>query len=95
MFTGNIISTGLYRSDPSSCSLLNRILQMVSNEGFGPKGMEEDRGKSEVIHNNLACDGYIESTCCFVQAIFLGMETKVFCSLLWFIQRYLIMHLKL
>jgi hypothetical protein len=26
------------------------------------------------IHHNLACDGYIESTCCYVQARFLGMK---------------------
>ncbi len=28
------------------------------------------------IHHNLACDGYIESTFCCVQARFLGIETK-------------------
>jgi hypothetical protein len=28
------------------------------------------------IHHNLACDGYIESTCFCVQTRFLGMETR-------------------
>jgi hypothetical protein len=40
------------------------------------------------IHHNLALDGYIESTCCSVQARFLGMETKKLFP-------YLIMYLKL
>ncbi len=30
------------------------------------------------VHRNLARDGYIESTCCCVQARFLDMETKLF-----------------
>jgi hypothetical protein len=46
------------------------------------------------IHHNLACDGYIESTCCYVQARFLGME-KILFPLVWYIQRYFIMYLKL
>jgi hypothetical protein len=28
------------------------------------------------VHHNLTRDGYIEFTCCCVQARFLGMETK-------------------
>jgi hypothetical protein len=47
------------------------------------------------VHNNMARDGYIEPTCCCVQARFLGMETKIRFSFLWYIQRYLIMYLKL
>jgi hypothetical protein len=36
------------------------------------------------VHHNLARDGYIEieSSCCCVQAIFLGMETKILFPLL-------------
>jgi hypothetical protein len=33
-------------------------------------------------HNKLARDGYKESTCCCVQARFLGMETKLLYPLL-------------
>jgi hypothetical protein len=64
----------------------------VFNGGLGLKGMEVERGKSEnfsalsaEVNQNLACDGYIESTCCCVQAIFLSMETKILFSLLWYI----------
>ncbi len=42
------------------------------------------RGHWSVYHN-LAYDGYIEFTCCCVQARFLDMETKIFLSLLWYI----------
>ncbi len=34
------------------------------------------KGRVETARNNLAHDGYIESTCCCVQAKFLGMGTK-------------------
>ncbi len=44
------------------------------------------------IYHNLARDGYIESTCCCVQARFLGMETIILFSLLWYIQHYLMMY---
>jgi hypothetical protein len=30
----------------------------------------------ESVHHNLARDGYIESTCCRVQATFLGLKKK-------------------
>jgi hypothetical protein len=33
------------------------------------------------VHHNLAREGYTESTCCYVQASFLGMETKILFSL--------------
>jgi hypothetical protein len=33
------------------------------------------------VHYNLAGEGYMESTCCCVQARFLGMETKKLFSL--------------
>jgi hypothetical protein len=33
------------------------------------------------VHHNLAGEGYIESTCCFVKARFLGMQTKKLFSL--------------
>jgi hypothetical protein len=36
------------------------------------------------VHHNMALEGYIESTCCCVQARFLGMETKE----LFFLLRY-------
>jgi len=38
------------------------------------------------IHHNITRDGYIESTCCCVQARFLGMETKIHFTLLWYVQ---------
>jgi hypothetical protein len=34
------------------------------------------------VHHNMALEGYIESTCCCVQARFLGMETKILFLLL-------------
>jgi hypothetical protein len=46
------------------------------------------------LHHNLAHVGYTESTCCCVQARFLGMETKILFALLWYMQYYLIMYLK-
>jgi hypothetical protein len=36
------------------------------------------------VHHNMALECYIESTCCCVQARFLGMETKE----LFFLLRY-------
>jgi hypothetical protein len=71
------------------------------------KRREGERGNSEnvslplsagayntvhITQYNLACDGYMESTFCCVRARFLGMETKKLFSLLWYIQRYLIMY---
>jgi hypothetical protein len=50
---------------------------------------------SRSVHHNVVHDGYIEFTCCCVQAKFVGMETKILYSLLWYIQRYFIMYLKL
>jgi hypothetical protein len=51
--------------------------------------MEGDSGNSEnvfcplswSVHHNLAHDGFIEFTCCCVQAKFLGMKTKILFSL--------------
>ncbi len=31
------------------------------------------------VHHNMARDGYIESTCCCVQARFLGLEKNTLC----------------
>jgi hypothetical protein len=42
------------------------------------------------VHYNLAPGGYIESSCCCVQASFLCKETKILYPLSWYIQRYLI-----
>jgi hypothetical protein len=42
------------------------------------------------VHLNLARDGYKESTCCCVQARFLGIETKLVCYS-WKYSCYLVM----
>jgi hypothetical protein len=40
----------------------------------------------QCVHHNLARDGYIEFTCCCVQARFLGKETKILFLLFPYIQ---------
>ncbi len=59
-----------------------------------PQRKEEERGNSKNVSAlfswslHLARDGFTESTCCCVRARFLGMETKLLFSLLWYIQCY-------
>ncbi len=46
------------------------------------EGGNRKRGSGSALSaDNLAGEGYIESTCCCVQARFLGMETKKLFSL--------------
>jgi hypothetical protein len=73
----------------------NHVTAPSTEEGRGERKQRECLCPLSLsIHHNLACDGYIESTCCCVQARFLGMETKILFSLLWYIQRYLKKYLK-
>jgi hypothetical protein len=55
---------------------------------IGPRNHREGKGRGETSRMSLT------STCCYVQASFLGMETKILFSLLWYIHSYLIKNFK-
>ncbi len=54
-----------------------RLMGPSTKEGRGERKQRECLCPlSWSVHHNVARDGYIEFTCCCVQARFLGMETK-------------------
>jgi hypothetical protein len=78
--------------EPAGKVVCYRIPACILHHSLDPRGW---KGRVETARNNFAHDGYIESTCCCVQARFLGIETKILFSLIWYIQRYVIKYLKL
>jgi hypothetical protein len=56
------------------------LAKVVGMEQIGEGGRDTEEGRGEgkqreclcpfIVQNNLACDGYMESTCCCVQASF-------------------------